>query len=211
MTAIAYATLAQVKSSLGITGSTHDTVLGEILLEVSEWFDSEVGGSFTTRSIVERHSGDGRTRGIVLSGLPSEDQSDRETLACDEGTTALVYGTDFAFSTDSVFGEIPRVLYRLDGAGNFSSSAVWASGFKNLKFTYNTAFKVTPADVRRACIEESNRAFMARNISDFKGGGRIGLTGHSSDVESSTTFTVDDISPAIMRMLSRYRKRFEAL
>ncbi len=205
----AYASLQDLKTTLGINDVSNDATLSDLIISVSAWFDLVAGRSFTPQLVEERRNGDG-TPSLVLRGRVSENPDIQDEMLATEDGTSLVYGTDFGFATAADDGGSPLILYRLDGAGQFARTSVWAKGFKNLLLTYTTAFDVCPADVRRACIEEAGRAYRVRGIADAPDSDRVGLTGRSEEVGTSVTFTADDLSPGTRSMLTRWRKRFEA-
>ncbi len=209
MTAAAYTTKERVKVSLGIVASdtSQDSEIDKIILEVSQWFDTEATDSFTQLSRVEFYDGFSLQNGIPLNHLPSEDATDRGNLAVEENGVVLVNGTDFAID------EFPsRVLQRTNGTAEDFAGARWRVGERNVKVTYLTAFKVLPLDVQLAANDESHDAFAKKNIAGYIGDGpAIGLESRTPETGTGLSYSIDDFSPGTVRMLSRYRQLFAVL
>lgn len=203
MAAAAYATTAQVNTALGLVDATHDATVDEIILAVSQWFDTAIGVSLTQRSVTEYHDG-GPTlhNGIPLEHVPSEDSDDRAALTVVESTVALTIDDDFKLD-----GEPARVLYRTTGTADDFEGARWAVGERNIKVVYLTAFKVIPKDIERACRDESVRAFKAWYI--VNNAGRIGMDSRDGGAAGSQSFTVDDFSEGTQRLMNAYRQRMQ--
>jgi len=194
--ATSYATIEQVKARIVITTTEHDTVLTEIVAQVSRGFDTIYGEGFDSQSRKEWHNGFASGDGMLLDHIP-----DADTPAFDvtEDTTTLTIDTEFRVS------DYPsRMLTRMEDADTVRLGG-FVPGQKNVRVEYTSRFTVIPDDIERACIDESVRAWQVRNSSGASDGNRIGISNRSPEAGTGLTYTEDDFTATTMRILNAYK------
>lgn len=216
VTAIPYATQAEVKDSLAIpsSDSTHDAKIDEIIVQVSQGFDSMIGESLTSETITEFYSGNAIANGIPLRHMPTENASSRAN-----NVMVVENGVTLSGALDYLLEAYPsRILLRTNGSLTDLEGARWLSGERNIIVTYPTAFTGAPTnsagilqDIRAACREESHRAFVKQNISGFGDGSRIGLDSRDSPTGTNVSYSVDDYSESTKRILNYYKNLLQSI
>ncbi len=201
---MAYCLKAAVKSVLGITDTTYDSEIDDIIDRTDAAMDSYCGRTFVRESVVEYHDGGGISPGgIALNREPSEATADRAAATLVEDGVSLTVGTDWFLSAFP-----SRMVYRMDGSSNYVESG-FASGYRNVVVTYWTSYQTLPNDIVGVSVMESARSFLQWNTTQFDGG-RLGVTQKSPESGTSLSYAPDDISAASQRVLDSYRaNRFE--
>lgn len=198
---VRYTTLAQVKDAIGGTvDAQHDDNINLVIEEVSRAFDAYVGQSFVGTGQVEFHDGWSFRNGIALDRMPSEDAATRALASVVENGVTLVQDDDWFFEPFP-----SRLIYRTNGTALSFQGARFRAGERNIQVTYETAFKVLPAEIRLACRDESVHRWQGFNWTGATGG-RIGLNSFTPGDGTVFDFTVDDFSPMTLRILQPYRE-----
>ena len=179
-------TLARVKRFLGITATTHDTILSELITSVSDDFRSECGRDFTLVAYSDEPiSGDGFTTSLWVRHYPIRPEP------------ALVL-------EDAEGAVISSALYRVaQDEGILIGDAAWVRGENNYQATYLAGYDPIPGDIVEAATAQVAHVFAQSQ----PGGGRHGLTsvsqGASQDAQS---FIPGAHAPQYARALRRYRR-----
>lgn len=108
----AICTTAQVKARLGITDTSWDTIIDEIILSVAAQIERAAGRQLrrTTTAVTEKHTGGGRRLAMQHYPIVSGDiTSVRESAVRDWTTsgsyTSLTLGTDYVFESGENDGQ----------------------------------------------------------------------------------------------------------
>lgn len=144
-----FATKANVKEFLGITGTSDDDLIDNILARTTQIIKNYTRrNNLLSGSVTELISGDGMIRELVLQEYPvSAISSVYDDLDREFGSgTLLVEGTDYKLvDEDDPGSENPGIILRLDGN-------VWTKGDKNIKVVYTAGYSSAPADLVHAQI-----------------------------------------------------------
>jgi hypothetical protein len=153
-------TLAEVKLQLGITDSSKDTLLNQLIAQAIAHAKRETQRLFTVEELVEFYDGTNTSK-LVLRESPVV--SVDEIRLDDNGhygqsidsfgdETILIEGVDYAVN-GSIVHRInawwpPRVVNRI---GQLSNEIRHGQG--NIKVTYHAGFDGMPDDIKDACIQ----------------------------------------------------------
>ena len=213
MTTTAYTTKESVIAKLGlgaVTDAGLEAYIDSLILQVSALFDTIVWGPDPfgfVWSTNETEYFDGGQHTITLGRLMDQTLRATSTTITEDGLPLIVTG----LNPDVLINPYPsNTIWRLSASGVLALDnrfdRVFSPGNRNIIVTYRPAYSAPPADVARACDEESARAFKA-GTSDTGDGGFIALTGRTPDAGTTLSYTLDDLTATTMRMLDGYRKR----
>lgn len=145
------ATSAQLKAHLGITASTHDTILAQILAEVDAMIKKICGRNIEEETYTDQIlDGDDQFPLIQLSDKPIKANT-LTSFTYNSGTTAT-----------PVWTTVPRDDYEIyydEGTIYLYSSY---PGKRNLRLTYQAGEATVPKDLELACIKLSAGMFEKR-------------------------------------------------
>jgi len=135
----ALCTLAQVKTTLGITDSANDDILTRLINATTDYIESYCDRRFAlTQYTDEYYNGYGDDE-LVLRQFPiSEAEEDVPTISF------IDKGTETAVSIDDC------EIYYDEGIIYYS---IFPKGRKNIKISYKAGYATIPADLAQACIE----------------------------------------------------------
>ena len=202
----AYATVQDVKWTLGITSSDDDVRILTIIEGVSRYFDLYVGEPLTQVTRNEQHDGGVLTeRGLVLGFMPDAEANSLAAFRAWEDGVELVRHEDFQIDVPA------QIVYRLEGGQTDDptqrgSVIAWAPGQRNVEFEYLTRFSpgFGAADIEMACREESARHYLAANT-EAGDGNRIGITQRTPESGTTISYAPSEIAADTMRVLNQYR------
>jgi len=191
MTLLDLTTTADVKTLLVMSGSSHDTLIGEMVTDMSRRFGQEMGRSLMAESqteVFKARQGQ-RTLGVTaapMSALTSLKVSITKDFS---GVTALTSNSDFVI--DLAEGEI-EFLFVLDSG---YIEAAYTGGMA----ANTAAFKTAYPDIARACSKQVAYEFERR--------GRP----NSSTTVSGANRTYEDplgLLADVQRVLDMNRRRY---
>ncbi len=181
-------TLAELKAHIGITPTTHDTLLTALIEEASGAINAETRRQIEIAEITEFHDGEFQNA-IILHEYPVASEF---TITLTEDGDAVA-AADFAVDFDQ------GVLRLLDGA-------TFAEGEKNVKVIYRAGFSVAssppagetalPFELRLACKSIAGRWFQLRE--------NLGV--NQKRFESGTISYKDALDEDITAILERHRR-----
>lgn len=136
---------ADVKTYLGVTHSTDDTLIGRLVSAASQWFEAQTGRVFSSTSYDEVQDGCGG-RVIVPSYYPliSITSLKVDGVAI---TASTAYGVDGYY----IDGDVIRLR------GHYVST-----GIGNVELAYVAGYSATPKDVAQAVIEMASLMYRER-------------------------------------------------
>lgn len=188
MATLAYALveLAVVKRRLGITGTADDTLLEELIDEMTVKIESYCDRRFfDDAAVTEIHDGD-------------FDETLRDKLFTRRWPINSV--TSVAYASGSLSAPTWNLLsaatdYIIDSdSGTLHLSLV--GGRRTMRIIYRGGYTVIPHDLRHACIKEVSKAYLRRNSEGAKtesvGGASVGWN--------------EDMDPTTIDILDRYRR-----
>lgn len=174
-----YATLAQVKEWLGITGTGDDALLTRAIGAASEFVRTWLGYEILSASYTERRNGLGGDA-LPFAHYPVTAVSSLTVNSVSiPASSGLIKGY--------VFDE--RSIYYIQG--NFPQ------GRLNIGIVYTAGLASTPADITQAVIDLVSLRYKERD--------RIGITSKSLAGES-ISFAVKEIPDTVLGVLKQYRK-----
>jgi hypothetical protein len=160
----AYATLAELKTEIGISDSTDDGALELALDTASRWLDEKCGWRFFTTGTDESryYTAEHAHRLAVPEGLIS-----LTTLACDqdgdrtyEETWTVTTDYDLTPDNAALDGE-PYTHIEIAPLGRYGFSK-WRKGVKLTgKFGYAAT---APKPIKRACVLKAQQLFMRKDM-----------------------------------------------
>lgn len=181
--------LALVKAFLGITASTHDTILNQLIPGVSKAIQSAIGRDILQTTLTaEVHESRGHQRVIASREWPII-----TLTAVRENDVTLTVSTDYRLW--QTWG-----VQRLSGSATGAEIATaWAHGF--VEFDYDAGFASVPSDLEMIATAEAAHAFKQST----PGGSRLGQLGQSVTGNSDAPFPLWDLLPMSRRVVQRYR------
>ena len=185
-------TTANVKTYLGITGSSHDALILQLVERVEAAFEAETRRAIAQVSITnERHSGHGRALELILREWPIDTVSvtlDGTALAADE----------FDVAQDPESG---KVYYTPNGD---SKPVPWPAGNWNVVVDYDGGYASAdvPADILNGITEA-----VAWLYKKTEPGGDHLTERSATGLDGVTqTFLVDAWPPNFERLIAKYRR-----
>lgn len=141
------ATLADLKTYLGITDNASDSVLNLLLGSASDEFESLTSRSFTADTVDRIEETDGKgTMDLFLKKYPVKSFVKIERFA------------------DGTWSEIDSGSYRVTANTGIVRLAFQSvPGFSNYRSTYRGGFDQIPKDIQMAVIERASALFNQRN------------------------------------------------
>ena len=173
-----------VKSYLGLTGTTYDDVIDLLIPAASEAIERFCGRRFGQSSYTEYHDGGGKDA-LVLAQRP---------VASVSGVWDDVnrnFSDDFLLDADEYVVDTARGLVVL-------RNGAFSDGVRNVKVTYTAGDSSVPTDVAQACIMLVAALFhRGREAAD-------GLDGRAI-AEASQRFAQDPLPEQVQRILRACR------
>lgn len=184
-------TSARVKRYLGITASTWDTLLNELITSVSEEVQTRLG----LRILVTASTGE-KIDSVGNKTLPVAHYPIVSITSVSEDGTALIDGTDFE-STE--MEKKAGLLARLSAG----KSVAWARGTRIVEATYTHGYSSVPDDIQQAATEMVAFDWFQSQ----PGGQRLGLGSKALDTGGTTSYrSREEMVRAIFRRLAAYRR-----
>ena len=169
---MALCTTANVKSYIGVSVSTHDTLIGLLIDSVSSFIETYTGRTYAAAEFTEYF--DGNACEFILKNRPVDD-SPAPVVSYNNGTQAtpnwqVVSAEDYVINREagiivSTYGKLP-------------------TGSQNIKIVYTAGYATIPADLELLAKQLTAKAFEQRKA---QGIGRESLGGASIDWKSELT------------------------
>ena len=183
--AAALTTLARVKTFRGITASTNDSLINDIIAGVSKWWQNYMRRSIVAQVIAsEKH--DGGWYSVVLSESPAVAGS---LTVTEDGATI----DSASYDLDAAAG----VLYRLSGG----TSDRWARGVRNVVVSYSSGFASVPEDLQLFATQQVVHTY----LQSAPGGNRISNRGTILESSGSAEYLIGTFVPGAQECLDLYR------
>lgn len=179
----ALTTISGVKAFIGLTTTSDDSLLEDLVDSVSALFETYCDRNFLSREYTEYYDGNNITELFTnqysittISGI--WDNSDWDWSDSD-----LIDSDSYRISSDSKY-IVFRDTYLLDYQ-------------QNVKVIYTAGYNSTPYDLEQACIEEVARLYKNKNQIDISS---------KSLPDGSVSYVVTDFLPKTLTILNKYRK-----
>lgn len=188
-------TATEVKDFLGISGTAHDTLIAELIDNVSEYIEDYCGMWFGS-SISTTDKIDGGGVYLFTSRRPIQ----TITSITDTEDSSTVTSTDYTFY--STAGHIYKKTSTWTTGGQ--SSQVWGAGNQRYTVVYTAGFTAVPEGVKLAAYLMIERLLKAIPTTNNKGRRTThNMVDDVSDSASSMRFV--GLSPIEKHLLSKYR------
>jgi hypothetical protein len=151
-------TAAEVKTYLGITGSTHDTLIDELIDIVSEFIEDYCGTFFTTTSVTEKV--DGGCEYLIMERAPIS--SIVSITDNEDSTTVTSSGYDFYSDAALVYKELDVLLWP-----NITEN--WGVGKQRYTVVYVAGHSAVPETIKWVAYKLIERNLKALPDSNNKG------------------------------------------
>lgn len=185
----AWTTVAAVKQALKIDtlDTDHDNELEALINACYLMLEAYIHHPLKAADYTEYYDGDG-TNSLVLRKYPINSvASIYDDLTREWAASTLIPSTDYLIDNEEQIGTVR--LYK--------NTAIFASGIKNIKITYNAGYATIPNDAARACIMLVAYYFNRQ--------GSEGMTAQSIGGKSESY--VDEALPLYIRqMVNKYKE-----
>lgn len=191
----ALTTVANEKSYLGLTVSTHDTLLELLINACSEWIENECGNRTLQDSgedITELHDGDfdGTNRNKIFpKQWPLNSITSIEYKTGSLSSPTWVEFTTDEYTTDDVAG----IIYFTGFTSGLSSIH---PNRQNIRLIYQGGFTTTPSDLELACLKMTAKEFDKRKS---QGVTKEGVGGGAVDWN-------EELDPSVSKIINKYRR-----
>lgn len=191
MAELAYSltTVSKVKTYLGISVSTWDSVLEELVNDCTVWLENEMGGRriFNDASdATEYHDGGDSTgygkRSLFLKRFPIASVTSISYRSGTPGTPVWV-----AYTADD--------YERIDNEGTLHFLFTLPVGRQNIKVVYKAGYTTIPHDLNLACQKLVAKEFDKRKSQGIK----------SEGIGGANVTWNEEIDPSIQRVINKYR------
>jgi hypothetical protein len=133
---MAHTDLTKVKSYLGITSTDFDTILGELITQVTAFVEGMMGGRIIEKATYTEEKHDGGERDIFVFNFPIDEVA---------GITAEFRGGSLSSPTWTAFTLDDFIIYPDSGFVHFLAHTPWGS--RNLRITYDGGYDTVPEDL----------------------------------------------------------------
>lgn len=185
----ALTTVALVKTYLGISVSTYDTLIEDLIDACTDWFEHECGGRrfFSAGADVTEYydGGDGRSKTRIFAK--------KYPII---SVTSISYNSSGNYSSPTWTAFSASTEYiRKDASGEIYFPGGLPQGMQNLRLIYQGGFAVIPNDLDLAC-----RKMVAKEFNKRKSQGAT----NESIGGGSITWN-EDLDPSITRLVNYYK------
>lgn len=151
-------TTAEVKAYLGITGSTHDTLIDELIDLVSEYIEDWCGTFFSATATTDKIDGGGEFLFVTKAPIISI------TSITDNEDSSVVASTDYDFYARGgrIYRESDTIIWP-------SSEPTWFIGRQRFTVVYSAGHAAVPEAVKWAAYEVIGRNLKALPTSNSSG------------------------------------------
>lgn len=187
-------TTAEVKTYLGLTGSTHDTLIDELIDITSEFLENYCNTTFSSTATTDKIDGGEEFLITTLAPIISI------TSITDNEDSTTVTATDYDFYVKS--GRI----YRVNDAVLFpTNQPKWYSGRQRYTVVYQSGYAAVPEAVKWVTYELIARNLKILPTSNAKG--RWTQPEHKNMKDQTAKGMVMVLTPQEQALLAPYRNR----
>jgi hypothetical protein len=162
---MALTTLADLKTYLGITDTSEDTLLNLLIADGDAAILGYIGRAIEQATLTEYYSGD-RTQMLVLRQRPvtavtsvhvDDSGYAGQAAGAFDSTTEWTAGEDFYIRTEVENESNTGELVAIKGPGTFTADGdpktwgEWPNGTGNVKVIYTAGYATVPSDLAAAC------------------------------------------------------------
>lgn len=184
---MAAVTVASIKEYLGITVTTYDTLLGNLLTRMHSFVESYCERVIEKANYTEQHDGTLENGGLlILNVFPVI------------SLTSLYDDLEREFKDGTLIAAADYVIYKDEGTIQLDNEKQFKEGLQNIKAVYEAGYTTYPADLEQALIELVARKFQRRGSEGVKSE-KLGRW--------SATYGEIPMTAGIMEVLDRYRIR----
>lgn len=181
-------TLADLKSYLGLSEETHDTLLTALIARASEAIERYCSREFAQLARTEYYDGRGVSR-LVLRQRPiaaSPAPVVHDDPAREFGDASLIAADDIVLHADDGILEL--------------ASGVFSDASLNVKVAYTSGYAAAPAPLAQACI------LLAASLFNRARQGADGIASEGHAGAYSVTYAAMLITPEIRELLDPFRE-----
>lgn len=187
-------TTAEVKTFLGLTGSTHDTLIGVLIDLVSEFIEDFCQTHFSDATITEKIDGGGEwlitTRSPIISITSITDTTDSSVTSSSDYTFYAKSG--MIYLTDPIENDTIQIHNK------------WPVGKQRFSVVYHGGYATIPNAVKWVAFEVIARTLKA--LPDTNGAGRWTQPPIKSFEDSTPNVGVMALTPQERFLLAPYRR-----
>lgn len=205
MAVVAHAltTLAKVKLYLNISDTTNDTLLEQLIDNITEFVEGQLGGRRIKETVRTNEEHDGGEQDIFLDHWPVKETP---ALTAEFRTGPISNPTFQDFTADSFIvypkGGFVHFFARTPGGETIGVPGSFGKGSRNLRFTYTAGFAAIPDDLELIAKQLVAKVFQRRTAQGIKSEAVEG-----SKIEYNVSDIVkDDLSESQQAVLKRYRR-----
>ena len=187
--AIDLCVLADVKSYLGITVSTTDSILSLLITNASAFIASYCNRKFASQNYTETRNGSGGYR-VYCNNSPVTAVSSVtvDGYAIPQALSPTMYG--FTFDTS--------LIYIRQGIPNSGTPNTFQKGVQNITVAYTAGYVTTPPDLSMACIELVASKFAKRD--------RIDKKNETLGSQQTIGYDISDMPASVKTTLKQYQR-----
>ena len=195
----ALTSLANLKSYLNLSITTHDTMLEDLVDRATE-----LAENITNRKLKARDYHYDSDESAYDADNAALDGNDRDRIILPQypinSVTTLRINTMAIDARGTVF-DSGYVIDKKNGI-IILAGYIFTGGIKNIELAYNAGYSTVPEDLAQACIEQA--AWMFKQSS--AGSSLLGVNNKNLP-DGSVSYTADDLLPQVRMVLERYKRR----
>lgn len=192
----ALTTVALVKTYLGISVTTYDTLIEDLINGCTDWFEHECGGRrfFSSADVTEYYDGG------EIGAYPGEASRHKTRIFTKKypiiSITSLSYNSSGNYSspTWTAFSATTEYI-RKDESGEIYFPGSLPLGFQNIQLIYKGGYATIPHDLEIGCRKMVAKEFSKRKA---QGATNESIAGGSIDWN-------EDLDPSITRLVNYYK------
>lgn len=185
-------TAAEVKTYLGISGSTHDTLIDELIDLASEFIENYCNTHFSSTAVTDKLDGGCidliTTKAPIISITSITDNEDSTTVSSDD--------YDFYAKSGRIYRENDSLIFP-------NNQPTWYVGRQRFTVVYQAGYAAVPEAVKWVCYEVIARNLKLLPSSNNKG--RWTQPEHKDLKDQSLTGVMMSLTPQERQWLAPYR------
>lgn len=193
-------TLAKVKQALGITDTSQDAFLAELITAATSAIETYACRKFKARTYTNEFYDGPDDPGLVLKNYPLISVADLRLDTDHKFNTDAILVEDTDFITQLEEGMIELITSSLGWGGE---SVKFPRGAKIIRITYNAGYVIIPADLDRACVQLV--AYWKNN--ELK----LGLSSISLGAFSQSFTELGQFPDSVQKLIGVYQYRYSGV